>query len=112
MDKIKIYKKKIKEVLGNYSQINQTSNDPIHTYFIADDQNGQYLLIDSGWQGEERFYSNYLHISLINEKLRIERDLTDYDFVAELLEKGIPKEDIILEFQAPSKRVYSGFAVN
>jgi hypothetical protein len=112
MDKMKTYQKTIKEVLGNYSQINQNSNDPVKTHFVADDLHGQYLLIDSGWQGDDRFYSNYLHISLLNNKLRIERDLTDYDFVNEFLEKGISKEDIVLEFQAPSKRKYSGFAVN
>ena len=111
MDKIKKYQKTIKEVLENYSQINQNSNDPVKTYFVADDVHGQYLLIDSGWQGEDRFYSNYLHISMMNEKIRIERDLTDYDFVNELLTNGILKEDIILEFQAPSKRKFSGFAI-
>ncbi len=111
MDKIKSYQEKIKDVLNNYTQLHNNTNDPVKTYMVADDQHGQYLLIDSGWQNDERFYSNYLHISLHNGKLRIERDLTDYDFTSELLAKGISKDDIILEFQAPSKRRFSGFAV-
>lgn len=112
MDKIKSYKNKIRSVLHEYAELLNRANDPIKTYIVADDENGQYLLIDSGWQDDERFYSPYLHISLSKEKLHIERDLTDYDFTAELLAKGIPKQDIVLEFQAPSKRPFSGFAIN
>ena len=110
-DKIKNYQEKIKEVLNNYIELHNNATDPVKTYLVSDDQHGQYLLIDSGWQGDERFYNSYLHISLIGGKLHIERDLTDYDFTAELLAKGISKNDIVLEFQAPSKRQYSGFAV-
>ncbi len=111
MDKIGLYKEKIKDVLNHYVHLHNDSKDAIKTYLVSDDVHGQYLLIDSGWQDDERFYNSYLHISLKGSKLHIERDLTDYDFTSELLAKGISKEDIVLEFQAPSKRQYSGFAV-
>ncbi|NJN78779.1 MAG: XisI protein [Saprospiraceae bacterium] len=36
---------------------------------------------------------------------------TEYSAANELVDKGVPKSDIVLAYQAPYRRVYSDFAV-
>ena len=51
------------------------------------------------------------HIDIINDKLWVQEDATDYDLVGVLEEHGIPKNDIVLAFHAPYKRPFTGYAV-
>ena len=73
-------------------------------------ENGQYLRIHNGWIQNKRNYGCFLHLSLRHQKVYVESDGTDMGFAQELVQAGIPKEDIVLAFQSPAKRIYSGFA--
>ena len=46
-----------------------------------------------------------------DEKIWIQYDGTEIGTANELVELGVPKEDIILAFHAPYKRPYTGFGV-
>jgi hypothetical protein len=48
---------------------------------------------------------------LYKEKIWIEYNGTEEDVGGELVNMGVPKEDIVLAFHAPYKRKYTGFAV-
>ena len=54
---------------------------------------------------------HFSHFDIINGKLWIQEDATDFDLVGELEEHNIPKEDIVLAFHAPYKRPFTGYAV-
>ncbi|MCB9298392.1 MAG: XisI protein [Lewinellaceae bacterium] len=71
-----------------------------------------YLLFSNGGEGE-RVYGCYLHIDVANDgKVWVQHDGTDVAIAEKLLEKGIPKIDIVLGFHAPFVRVDTeGFAV-
>lgn len=109
MERIENYKKIIKDTLQPHA--NGKSNYGIDTYFVADDNNGQYLLVNSGWREGHRNYGCFLHICIKNDKVYIEYDGTDWDFAQALADAHIPKEDIVLAFQAPVKRPFTGYAV-
>lgn len=111
MEKGLEYRRIVKKLLEEYSSELNRTPDPIETFVIADEEKGHYLLYNSGWQNERRTYGCSLHINVRGEKVYIQRNHTELEIASELAEKGIPKEAIVLEFQAPSKRAYSGFAV-
>ena len=47
---------------------------------------------------------------MIARKIRLQRDGTEYSVANELVDLGVPREDIVLGFQAPYKRPYTDFA--
>ncbi|MBV7335811.1 XisI protein [Chloroflexi bacterium TSY] len=42
----------------------------------------------------------------------IQHDATDIGIANELVDRGVPKEDIVLAFHSPYKCPYTGFAEN
>jgi XisI protein len=76
---------------------------------IFDEINGHYMLYRTSWKEEVHFC--VFHIDIINDKLWVQEDATDYDLVGVLEENHIPKEDIVLAFHAPYKRPFTGYAV-
>jgi hypothetical protein len=58
-----------------------------------------------------RFYFLVLmHFDLKGDKIWIQADGTDLILAEPLVEKGVPKEDIVLAFHAPYRRPYTGCA--
>ena len=64
-----------------------------------------------GWEGYRRIHAGLIHIDLKDEKIWVQRDGTEYGVANELVDLGVPREDIVLGFQAPYKRPYTDFAV-
>jgi len=52
-----------------------------------------------------------VHIDIINDKIWIQRDGTEYGIANELVNAGIPKNQIVLAFQPVDIRQYTEFAV-
>ena len=82
----------------------------LETVFLADDEQGRYLLIDTGWQGKKRIQKIILYVSVKNDKIRIEEDWTEEGITNDLLYAGVPQSDIVLAFQHPSMRLNTQFA--
>jgi XisI protein len=80
---------------------------------VIDHDHRHYQLQRVGWEGMQRIYGCSLHIDIIDGKFWIQRDLIDVEggIAGELMERGVPKEDIVPAFHAPYKRPYTGFAV-
>ncbi|MHC5597432.1 MAG: element excision factor XisI family protein [Nostoc sp.] len=57
-------------------------------------------------------YGTVLHLDIIDEKIWIQQDGTEVEIANELVESGVPREDIVLGFQLPSLRKYTDFAVS
>jgi XisI protein len=78
---------------------------------LFDDDRGQYLILDIGWSGDQYLHATPIHLSRINHKLWIQYDDTEEGVANDLMEAGIPKEDIVLGFRHPKIRQHTGFAV-
>ncbi len=113
MDKLTRYRHLIKKLLTNYADlINQNSPNPeITTELILDEERDQYLLVNTGWMKHQRMRGTTVYLRLRNSKIWVEEDWLENGIVQDLLEAGVPKEDIVLAFQPPDMRPLTEFAV-
>ncbi len=114
MDKVADYRKYIQDFLTKLSQaktLGADKADEFETQVIFDTKNDHYQLLHLGWNDRTRTFGVSIHIDIKNGKVWIQRNSTDIDVALELVEKGIPKSDIVLGLQAPSMRKYTEFAV-
>jgi hypothetical protein len=110
MDRINQYETVIEAVITNHLQLAQQAG--VQTYEVVfDTARHRYLLLDVGWQNDERSYTNVIHIDLLDGKVWIQRDATEEGVVDALLEAGIPKEHIVLGYRSPFIRQFTEFAV-
>lgn len=101
MDKIEKYRRIIKEILGYYKEIlDRRDNPPLESIFFFDEQNDNYLWTKVGWQKGERVEGSVVFVRLKNGKFHIEEDWTEEGIAVELMQKGVPAEDIILAYQS------------
>ena len=113
MGKVAKFKHVIKEVFQHYAETRIPNNEPNPGYqLIFDEERGHYLLYRTTWKDElRRIHFCVFHIDIIDKKIWVQEDSTDYDLVGVLEEQGISKEDIVLAFHEPGMRQYTDFAV-
>ena len=70
------------------------------------------MLITQGWENDLQVYRFLVHIELIGDKIWIHRDGLKDGIALDLVNAGIPKNQIILGFNPPEVRPYREFAVN
>jgi XisI protein len=110
MDKVALYKNIVRDLLAHCAELDSAEQEDLKTYFIADEQQGHYLLMAIGWHGNHRTYFPYLHLDVRNEKVYVEKNMSEISIAKELEARGIPKSDIVLAFHAPYKRPHTGYA--
>jgi hypothetical protein len=111
MEKITKYRNYIKQIINEYGNY-KPAYGHVQVELICDTENDHYQVVRAGWNGDTRIYGCILHFDIINNKIWIQYNGTEIDVANELVELGVPKEDIVLAFHAPYKRQYTGFAIN
>jgi len=111
MDKVAHYRQIIQTLLTEYAGY-KSLNPNIEREFVCDTRNDRYLVVSFGWEGSHHVYSCSVHMEIKDEKIWIQRNLTDVDFAEELVELGVPKTDIVLGFHSPFKRQFTEYAVS
>lgn len=109
MEKVTQYTQIVHSLLKEYAHIKPVAKG-IDTQLIADEKSGHFLLMNVGWNDLDPVYSTIFHIDIKDGKVWVQQDWTDVAIAEKLVEKGIPKSDIVLGFLAPYKRKYSEFA--
>jgi len=111
MGRIDEYRGKIRQILtrhASYDTIPRGLDDQI----ITDTEHDHYLFIRTGWYDvERRSYGCLMHMDIINEKIWIQYDGTEEGVANELVDLGVPKEDIVLAYHQPDSRKWTDFAV-
>jgi hypothetical protein len=110
MDRVEIYRQIICDVLSEYIQLSY-ANGEIQNEVVIDKNNDRYIVVSVGWQGVKRVHGVLIHIDIINSKIWIQRDGTEFGIAKELVSKGIPKSDIVLGFHSPDIREHTDYAV-
>ncbi|NET60439.1 MAG: XisI protein [Symploca sp. SIO2E6] len=104
----------------NYSEIVQTvlknhvrnrPNSPTEVQMLFDTERDRYQVLNIGWQKLTRIFGCIIYVEIKNGKIWIERDGTEIGVANELVEAGVPKQDIVLAFKAPYRRKFTEFAV-
>mgnify|MGYP001078534315 CR=1 FL=1 len=111
MDRIDQYRKLVLALLQSYVEERPVAED-IETQLVTDTDHDHYQLVNVGWLNGHRIYGCVLHIDLKGDKVWIQHNGTERLVAEELVELGVPKEQIVLGFQTPSRRRLTEFAVN
>lgn len=61
---------------------------------------------------QEEVYGCVLHLDIKNGKIWIQHDGTEGGIANQLVDCGVPKHDIVLDFHSPFKRQFTEFAVS
>ncbi len=111
MDKLARYRELIKHILAGHIAISDRQPDPgIERFMVADEIRDHYFLFSLGWVEDRRIRNFNVYVRIVNGKFYIEHDLTEAGIATELLEAGVPEQDIVLAFHAPELRQYTEFA--
>ena len=110
MDKRSNYRRIVKHVLSQHAEY-IPSHGQIETIPVFDEHHDQYLLVDVGWDRMGRLHAAALHVRIRDNKVWIEKDGTETGIAQELLDAGVPKEDIVLAFYRPERRAMTEFAI-
>lgn len=77
---------------------------------LTDPAQQHFQVVASGWDEKKRVHTMLVHIAIRDGLIWLEEDLTDAEIAEQLIEHGIPRDRIVLGFQAPYKRGMYGFA--
>lgn len=109
MEKIDLYRSYIREIIKRHAH--PSSYGDIEVEQIFDTENDYYLLFSVGWLEQSRQYGCLIHIDIKNDKIWIQYDGTEVGVANELVELGVPKDDIVLGYHSPYRRQFTGFAL-
>ena len=70
-----------------------------------------YQLMSVGWNHLNRIYHTVLHFDIKDGKVWLQQNTTDSDVGQELIDLGVPREDIVLGLHPPYKRPYTDYGV-
>lgn len=110
MAEVERYRQLVQELLKAYSEI-KASNEAVEAEAIFDLERDRYQVVHVGWSNKRRVYGCVLHLDIIDGKIWIQHDGTEGGIANELVERGIPKDNIVLAFHSPFKRQFTEFAV-
>jgi hypothetical protein len=110
MDKLDEYRQCIQTLLKNYAAI-PISNGEIETQTVFDREQDHYQIMNVGWDGDRRVHGCVMHLDIKDGKVWVQHNATELQIAQELAAMRIPKQDIVLGFQAPYMREYTEFGV-
>jgi hypothetical protein len=107
MDAIKRYQQILQDLLHEYNH--KPSHGEIDTEIIIDRDGKHYELMHIGWDGTRRVHGAVLHLDLIDGKIWIQHDGTAPGVALDLVEAGVPREDIVLGFRPADVRPHTRY---
>jgi XisI protein len=113
MDNHLKYQNAIVELLNEYQSYlsNATLQEKDDRFkVLTDEQHHHYQLLVSGWKADKYRFKVLFHLDIINNKVWLQQNDTEFFIADELMEKGVAREDIVLGFLPVRDRAYSGFA--
>lgn len=110
MDTLNAYRQIIRQVLAPIEH-RRYAHGNFQNEAVFDRDRDRYLIMSAGWDGYRRVHGCLIHLDIIDGKVWVQRDGTEDGIALELVQAGIPKEDIVLAFHEPAARKHTGFAV-
>ena len=96
MDKLTQYRQIVEDIILKYSQF-RPSHGTIRLDPIIDEKRDHYALMQVGWDRGKRIRGNLIYITLKDEKIYLEYDGIETGITQDLLDQGIPEQDIIYQ---------------
>jgi hypothetical protein len=111
MDTLENYRRLIRQILTEHTRIPYAYGD-IQFETVFDRDTDRYVVLILGRENNRRVHGCLIHVDIINGKIWIQRDGTEYGVARELVDAGVPKDRIVLAFRSPEMRQHTGFAVD
>ncbi len=108
MDKVTQYRECVQKLLTQYAK-DDVSTDEVEVQLIFNTERDHYQWMNVGWQQFNRVYRCVVHFDIKGEKIWLQQNSTDQNSAEELVEMGVPREDIVLGLQPPYKRQYTEY---
>ncbi|MEO1404321.1 MAG: XisI protein [Cyanobacteria bacterium J06635_1] len=106
------YRQYIRQLLSEraqqYPTLPNTQEYEVQTVFDA--EHDHYQLLHVGWREDKRQFGCVLHLDIKAGKIWIQHDATDTGIANQLVELGVPRQDIVLAFHEPYIRQFTDFA--
>lgn len=109
MDTLDSYREAVELILSEYAAI-PYANGELTSEVVFDRKRDRYLLVDMGWDRGIRIHDTLIHVDMIDGKLWIQHDGTESGIATELVQRGVPKDRIVLGFRPKAVRPYTDFA--
>jgi hypothetical protein len=110
MDKVEKYREYVQRLITRYVSDDEDRGD-VEVQLMMDTVRDHYQWMNVGWEGFKRVYNCFIHLDIKDGKIWIQQNWTEDDLAADLVEMGVPKEDIVLGLHAPYKRPYTDYGV-
>jgi hypothetical protein len=110
-DKLTQYQEIVRQLILSYAQ-SKPAYGEIDVQTIFDANQNHYQIMHLGWHHKRWVHHCVVHLAIRSEKIWIFRNSTEHDIAAELVELGVPKQDIVLGFHPPFLRKFSDYAVS
>lgn len=110
MAAVKDYERIVRKLILEHATHRPKHGD-IELRAVIDAKQGLYQVQQIGWQNRRRVHGTSVHIDLIGDKVWVQHDGTRDGVANELVEAGIPRENIVLGFRPAHVRPSTGFAV-
>ena len=110
MDRVERYREIVRQLVEEYAR-HVPSHGHIEAEAVVDREHDHYEVMHVGWDGHRRIHGSVVHIDIIGGKVWLQYDGTSRPVADELIEAGIPREDIVLAFHPAKVRPLTGFAV-
>jgi XisI protein len=111
VDKLVEYRQLLKKLITDYAYP-QTSRSDVERQLVFDTEHDHYQLVNVGWENNRRVYGCVLHFDIKDGKIWLQYNGTEIDFAAELVNSGVPSEDIVIGFHSAWTRQFTDYAVN
>jgi XisI protein len=112
MERLDHYRQAVRNLLVAHASVEPTLSQPeIESQLLFDSEHDHYQLLDLGWDHLKRVYACFIHLDIKDGKIWIQRNMTESDLAQELVEMGIPKDDVVLGLHPQYKRPLSGYGV-
>lgn len=112
MDRVESYRKLLKELMSQHAErMNRRPQPDMETEVTFDEERDHYMLLRMGWTSKGRLFVPTLYARIRDGKIWIENDWTSDGLATELMEHGVPAEDIVLAFHPPEIREHTEFAI-
>jgi len=110
MDRVTFFQNTIIEILKDNAAYYKGTTNPLNLSVISDLQNNHFQLLMQGWESENYIFQCLFHLDIINEKIWIQWNDTDFPIEEELLKYGVTSDEIVLGLKHPKFRTYTDFA--
>lgn len=99
MEKIKV----VQSLIQEYADFFNNANDNPHIKYecITDTMHQHFQIVKIGWRGQHRVYGIIFHIDVIEDKIWIQQNNSEFDIFEEFIESGITKHEIVLGYIMP-----------